>query len=104
MNPNVLFSSDGSPGTYDLESTFSHEVGHLLGFEHADTGVRIDTLPTGTRRVPSSGSDLVDVAVLVWIFGDGQTSRVESLEKNRWEGPWPAPMVIALLGSGARRS
>jgi hypothetical protein len=42
--------------------------------EHTASGVRAATLATDTRRVPSAGSDLVDVAVLDRIFADGRTS------------------------------
>ena len=69
----LLFTTDGTPGTYDLQSTFAHEIGHLLGLNHshiiASTMQETQGL-NGTFGMPAfderslSESDLIAVRTL----------------------------------------
>jgi hypothetical protein len=45
-------------------TVLEHEVGHLLGYEHAPTGVMQDTLTAGTRRTPSGATGEAHRSVL----------------------------------------
>ena len=49
----------------DLLTVLEHELGHLLGYEHDETGVMIDTLSAGTRRTPTPWPDVADAD---WLF------------------------------------
>lgn len=54
LSPFLEFSSDGSYGTFDLESTIRHEIGHLLGLRHSSV----------------VGSVMYDVASRNGVFGE----------------------------------
>ena len=61
------FTTPGNQGEQhrmDLLTVLAHEVGHLLGQEHAEDGVMLDTLATGIRRTPN-GTELGDWSAIV---------------------------------------
>jgi hypothetical protein len=76
INSRQKFSTDGSPGTYDLESTLTHEVGHLLGLDHSDVpgaimqeGQAIND-HTGRRHLPGHELTEDDRAGVRSIYGE----------------------------------
>ena len=59
--------NQGEKNRMDLLTVLEHEVGHLLGYEHEESGVMIDTLPAGTRRTPAGAASSIDLAGIDWL-------------------------------------
>ncbi len=65
------FTTPGDQGeqdAMDLLTALAHEIGHLLGQDHADDGVMAETLMAGTRRMPPVSTDADWLAAVDVLF------------------------------------
>ena len=76
LNPAYQFSTDRTFGTYDLETIFTHEIGHLLGLDHSRIGsaIMVDGIPKNqlfeANNHPRSLSTQ-DIAGIRGLYGAG---------------------------------
>ncbi|HEY2848152.1 MAG TPA: matrixin family metalloprotease [Pyrinomonadaceae bacterium] len=72
LNPLQQFSTDGTYGTFDLETTISHEIGHLIGLKHSAVAgsIMAERIPRNADvymgpRIPSE----TDIAAVRDLYG-----------------------------------
>jgi hypothetical protein len=67
--------NQGEQGRMDLLTAIAHELGHLLGFDHSESGVMDDTLAAGVRTLPAVATAVSEPAVVDSVLALDWTGR-----------------------------
>jgi hypothetical protein len=95
-NPSLPYSTTGAHDTYDLESTFVHEIGHMLGLDHS--GVAGASMqPRQTRNFNAQG--VVFPQTSVRTLSDDDLAGIRALYGRRQ--PQAAGRIEGTVSNGA---
>jgi probable HAF family extracellular repeat protein len=92
--------NQGEQQRMDLLTVLAHDVGHLLGYEHAESGVMEETLAAGTRRAPMAGVATRDSDVFDRVFAD---TPALALSASFWGDALDALLRLEQQRLGTRR-
>jgi len=67
--------NQGEMNRMDLLTVLTHEIGHVMGYEHEQSGVMEDTLVAGTRRMPGAGQQTDWLAAIDLLFAEWPLSK-----------------------------
>jgi hypothetical protein len=95
----LRFSTDGTSGTYDLESTLMHEIGHFLGLDHSNvigSTMQPHQAVNGTYKLPAFTERTLsedDRARVLSLYGSPEgMSSIEGRLTNNSLGGYPIPI------------
>lgn len=118
LNPFAKFSTDGTVGTYDLQSVITHEIGHLLGLDHspiwgsvmfAKSGVSFGSVAFVGRRESLPETDAAAVRALYGARADdseccglliGRVSGIPLTAKDRSVSVWLEELATGRVVAG----